>query len=161
MTEAYIAIGSNIQPQKNIPASLLQLKQEFSLEKTSSIYHTKPYGYSQQENFQNLVAKITTAYTATELLDKLQQIEDSLNRQRWQANGPRTIDLDILLYGDLVITSTNLTIPHPGLIERDFMLIPLIEIFPTFIHPHYGSDLKKQIKYHCIIRKNNDSSLSQ
>ena len=90
------------------------------------------------------------------MLTATQHIENVLGRIRWQANGPRTIDLDLLLYGDHLINEPNLVIPHPGLLTRDFMLIPLIEIAPDVIYPQFQvavKDLTHLVEYHQIRSK--------
>ena len=134
---AYIAIGSNIEPERQIPRSLSFLRQmrESRLAAESSWYRTLPGGFETQPDFINLVVRMETALSPRELLDETLEIEAKLNRARTFANGPRTIDLDILLFANLVFADSELTIPHPGLLFRDFMLVPLIEIAPDAVHP--------------------------
>jgi 2-amino-4-hydroxy-6-hydroxymethyldihydropteridine diphosphokinase len=103
--------------------------------KISSIYETKPWGNLEQANFLNCVLEMQTTLSAENLLTEILSIEKSLGRERktkWQA---RTIDIDILYFGNLIIQSENLQIPHPFLHQRRFTLIPLVEIASDFLHP--------------------------
>ncbi|MGB5894427.1 MAG: 2-amino-4-hydroxy-6-hydroxymethyldihydropteridine diphosphokinase, partial [Ignavibacteriaceae bacterium] len=102
---------------------------------SSSIYETKPFGYKNQNNFLNAVIKITTNHSLSALFEFLKRIEKGLGRQTEIEWGPREIDLDILFFNDLIYTDENITIPHIGITERDFVLIPLSEIEPELIHP--------------------------
>lgn len=156
MADAYISIGSNINPKKNIEKCLQLLKKEFEFIAQSPCYETKPYGYEKQANFLNLAVGIKTRLKPHELLKKLQEIENRLGRKRAFRFSPRTIDLDILLYGSEAISNKDLTIPHKSLFERDFMLIPLLDIAPDAVDPVTGKkakSLKKNMKYGQIIRK--------
>lgn len=101
--------------------------------KVSPFYQTKPVGYLEQPDFQNAVVKLETQLSPEDLLDGLQKIENQQGRVRKQENGPRTIDLDILLYDSLSIRSERLTIPHPRMYERTFVLKPLSDIAPELI----------------------------
>ena len=105
------------------------------MEKVSSIYRSKPYGFEDQPDFLNAAAEVTTELDPQSLLAKLQVIETDLGKEILRENGPRAIDLDLLFYGDLVLKTEELEIPHPGIPERDFVLLPLAELAPDFIHP--------------------------
>lgn len=156
MFNSYISIGSNINPKENIKRCINLLKSDFNIISISNYYETKPYGYHKQQNFINFVVKINTELSPHKLLEKLQLIEKKLDRKRTIKNGPRTIDLDILLYESKVINDKDLIIPHKGLLERDFMLIPLLDIEPNIIHTKIKRKialLKSNIKYHQILRK--------
>src|SRR3989344_488742 len=156
MAEAYISIGSNICPKENIKKCLDMLKSEFEVIAISPMYETKPYGYEKQANFINLAVGIKTELKSHELLKKLQEMENELGRKRDFRFSPRTIDLDILLYGSEIVEDKDLTIPHKGLLERDFMLIPLLGINQNMIDPLTKKKikyLKRGIKYKQIIRK--------
>ena len=156
MAEAYISIGSNICPKENIKKCLDMLKSEFNMTTISPIYETRPYGYEKQANFVNLAVGIKAELNAHELLKKLQEIENKLGRKRAFRFSPRTIDLDILLYNAEIIDENGLVVPHKGLLDRDFMLIPLLDIAPNIIDPITGKkakNLKKDIKYRQIVRK--------
>ena len=141
--KAYIGLGSNLQdPESQIRRALLTLQGLPGVEllKSSSLYQSQPMGPPDQPDFVNAVAKVSTVLDPAGLLAALQRIEHSHQRvrkpQRW---GPRTLDLDILLYGDLKIDTKRLRIPHPGMSEREFVLIPLQEIEKDLIIPGQGS----------------------
>lgn len=102
---------------------------------SASVIETAPYGYTEQGKFLNTVFMAETLYTPTELLEKLHEIENAAERKREIHWGPRTLDLDILLYDDLVTEDVALTIPHPELTKRLFVLEPLCELFPQGVHP--------------------------
>jgi len=146
---SYIAIGSNqAQPIEQAKQAIKALDK---IEKTtllacSSLYCSAPMGPQDQPDYINAVAKINTSLSAIELLDALQDIEKSQGRirkdNRW---GPRTLDLDILLYGDNVINNERLTIPHYGMKEREFVLYPLFEISPNLQLPD-GTSLLENMK---------------
>lgn len=151
----FIAIGSNIEPERHIELGLEQLQKllGFTLLAISSWYQTRPWGIKDQADFLNLVIAGKTILSPHELLTAIQHIENVLGRIRQQVNGSRTIDLDLLLYGDYLVNRPNLVIPHPGLLVRDFMLIPLIEIAPDVIHPQFQVTVKELthlVQYHQI-----------
>ncbi len=133
MTEAFIAIGTNLgNREENIKAALKSLSQntEITIEKVSSVRETEPVDGPPQPPYLNGVIKIKTALSPQQLLDTLQGIEKSLGRERTVRFGPRIIDLDILLYGDKIISQPDLEIPHPKMREREFVMEPLREIEP-------------------------------
>ena len=141
--QAYIGLGSNLQdPENQIRRALLAMQGLPGVEllKSSSLYQSQPMGPPDQPDFVNAVAKVSTVLDPAGLLLVLQRIEYIHQRvrkpQRW---GPRTLDLDILLYGDLEIDTERLRIPHPGMSEREFVLIPLQEIEKDLIIPGQGS----------------------
>jgi 2-amino-4-hydroxy-6-hydroxymethyldihydropteridine diphosphokinase len=131
--KAYIGLGSNMgNREENLIAALaaLQLAENIQVERTSALYLTEPVGYLQQDSFINAVAEITTNLQPNQLLAVLQKVEEKLLRERIIHWGPRTIDLDILIYGEENIMTPALTIPHPRAIERAFVLRPLAELDP-------------------------------
>jgi len=140
-TTAYVALGANLEnPAAQVAAGLAALG---SLPRTrlvaqSSLYRTTPVGYAAQPDFINAVAKVETALGPRELLDALLAIEASHGRVRDFPNAPRTLDLDVLLYGDLEVHEDGLTIPHPRMHERAFVLVPLAEIAPQKAIPARG-----------------------
>ena len=109
----------------------------------SSWYLTEPWGYHDQDEFINLVLKVETGLAPLELLRFLKELEEKLGRHKTVPFGPRTIDLDILLYGDRVIQSPELTIPHTRLCERGFVLVPLEEIAPQLVHPVHNRTISR------------------
>lgn len=157
-TRAYLAVGSNIDPLRNIPRCLRQLRRipESWVSVESSWYLTSPWGLESQPDFINLVIGLTTRLDPHALLAATQTIETRLERVRGQKNGPRTIDLDLLLFGDRLLDEPDLKIPHPGLLLRDFMLIPLIEIAPDLRFPARErpiSELTWEIRYRQIVAR--------
>jgi len=135
---AYIGIGSNIgEREKNLnhAIEMLNLTNEVDVTTVSSYINTAPVGYTEQSDFLNAVVEVKTTLSAHELLEACKHIEKELKRVRIIRWGPRTIDLDILLYGDLILTEENLTIPHPRMHQREFVLKPLNEIAPQAFHP--------------------------
>src|SRR5437870_1118896 len=109
--------------------------------RASSLYDTEPTGEVDQPNFLNAVAQIDTELTARQLLWNLLLIEKRLGRVRTQRYGPRTIDLDLLLYGNLIVEEPDLRVPHPELVHRSFVLVPLVELDPILVHPATGESL--------------------
>jgi 2-amino-4-hydroxy-6-hydroxymethyldihydropteridine diphosphokinase len=131
---AYIGLGSNLGNRRaNLAAALALLKEKgITLLKRSSILETDPVGGPPQNKFLNAVVKVETEFSPTALLNQCQAVEQKLGRVRSIVNGPRPIDLDILLYDDLSVDTPRLTIPHPRMFERAFVLEPLKEIEPNF-----------------------------
>jgi len=128
--------------EKNLIWALALLSREVSLEKTSSVYETEPIGCKEQLLFLNLVCRVATVLNPRELLYLAKVIENRMGRiPSRQINAPRPIDIDILFYGRQVIKSSDLVIPHPRLVERAFVLIPLSEIAPELIHPELGNSI--------------------
>lgn len=128
---AYIALGSNIEPREgNLSTAIEKLASHPKIEvvKQSAIYETVPKGFANQEDFLNMVIAIETSLSVEALLDLCQAIELDLKRVRTIKNGPRTIDLDILMYGDAVVETQRLILPHPRLHERAFVLFPFAEV---------------------------------
>lgn len=134
MKVVYLGLGSNIEPKveylKNAVKKLVQ-ETEIILEKTSSLYLTKAYGYEDQADFINAVVYLRTSLDPEKLLQTVLKIESDLGRVRTKKWGPRTIDIDILFYNNLKYQSQDLVIPHPEIKKRAFVLIPLIEIAET------------------------------
>lgn len=134
MVSSYIALGSNLgQRRKNINLAIEYLRNDPAIKivKVSSFIETEPFNCPAQPKFLNGVAKLEISYSAQELLKELQEIETGMGREYPRIkNQPRTIDLDILLYGDLKIEEEGLKIPHPRMWKREFVTIPLQEIAP-------------------------------
>lgn len=144
MVQTFIGLGSNLQqPLTQIRNALRELAQlsRSKLIKHSSFYETEPMGPVDQADYDqpgyiNAVAELETELAPEELLDKLQSIETAHRRVRGDIQwGPRTLDLDLLLYGDETIETERLTVPHPGITERNFVLIPMVEISPELKLP--------------------------
>ena len=141
--KAFVLAGSNLGDRKaNLEFALSSLSQGGTVSNASSCFETEPVGFSDQPWFLNQAIELKTRLKPTELLSLCQDIEAACGRIRTFPNAPRTLDLDILLYGDLVINQQNLIIPHPRLPERRFALEPLAQIAPNVMHPV----LKKSIR---------------
>jgi len=133
MVKAYLSLGSNLGDRLNHLRSAikhLSQQEEITVNQISPVYETLPWGLKDQSNFYNLALEIITTCSPDELLTFCQRIEHQLDRTREVRWGPRTIDIDILLYGDQTISSETLQIPHPLMCERDFVLVPLNDIAP-------------------------------
>ena len=109
--------------------------------RVSSVIETEPWGRIDQPRFLNAVAEIETDLAPDDLLHRLLDVERGLGRVRGEKWGPRTIDLDLLLYGDLVLEEPELKVPHPELTRRSFVLVPLVELDPLLVHPGTGETL--------------------
>ena len=139
--KVYIAFGSNMgEKEYYLEKGLDELKRHPLCKsgKMSSIYRTSPYGGVEQEDFLNGVLELYTLLSPFELLEKMQQVENLAGRERKVHWGPRTLDLDMLLYDDQIIDSEKLTVPHADMQNRDFVLVPLCEIAPYVRHPSTG-----------------------
>ena len=145
MIRAYIGLGSNLEnPLQQVADALRELQAipNSKLVEHSRLYRSDPVGPPGQPDYINAVACLETSLEAEQLLDELQAIEQSHDRVRVQHWGPRTLDLDILLFGDQVINTERLTVPHAFMCERSFVLYPLAEIAPN-LHLPNGTDLKQ------------------
>ena len=135
----FIALGSNIEPRKDFMDKAIAAIQTFGeLVNASSIIETEPFGFESETNFLNAVIEIKTDLSPRSLLLKLQEIEKNLGRKSKSQNknySSRTIDLDILYFGKQILVSPELTIPHPEIFNRDFVLTPLKEIAGDFVDP--------------------------
>ena len=148
--EAFVALGANLEnPVRQVQEAIAELG---AIESTrvlaiSSLYRTAPVGYADQPDFINAVAKLNTALSPHELLDALHVIENRHGRQRSVRNAPRTLDLDLLMYGSREVRDDDLTLPHPRMHERAFVLLPLAEIAPDVDVPGRGplSQLVEQV----------------
>ncbi|HOZ38051.1 MAG TPA: 2-amino-4-hydroxy-6-hydroxymethyldihydropteridine diphosphokinase [Anaerolineaceae bacterium] len=136
MTCVFLGIGTNLgDRERNLQEALAVLSQKMVILKESSIYQTAPWGYLDQPVFLNQVIKAQTDLSSLNLLGFLTETEKLLGRQANFRYGPRLIDLDILFYGNRIIQTPRLQVPHPRLTQRAFVLIPLAEIAPGFVHP--------------------------
>jgi len=134
--KAYISAGSNLGDRKaNLEFALAELDSAGTVLQVSPYFETEPVGYADQPWFLNLVIEVETRLAPSELLNLCRGIEASRDRKRSFLNAPRTLDLDILLYGNRVVREENLIIPHPRMTERRFVLEPLLQIAPDLVHP--------------------------
>ena len=139
MAIAYIALGSNLHtPLEQLKRALKALAQlpQTQLMAVSSFYRSKPLGPQDQPDYLNAAVEISTALSPLALLDELQRIENEQGRVRLRRWGERTLDLDILLYGDEIIQTERLTVPHYDMHNREFVIVPLAEIAPNLILPN-------------------------
>lgn len=132
----FLGLGSNVGDSENF---LIKAVEEISnsekLLQVSSIYETKPFGFENQNNFLNAVIEIESGKTLENFFIFIKTIEEKLGREERFRWGPREIDIDILLFGNLILKNDKIEIPHKDLLKRDFVFIPLIEIAPEIIHP--------------------------
>jgi 2-amino-4-hydroxy-6-hydroxymethyldihydropteridine diphosphokinase len=141
MITVYIALGTNVGEREANLLQALELLPESGVQirRVSSIYETEPVDYLDQEWFLNAVLEAQTELDALDLLSSLRVIEARMGSKKAFAKGPRKIDLDILLYGNETIDTPELQVPHPRMLERKFVLIPLAEIAPNLRHPSWKS----------------------
>jgi len=142
VTVAYVGIGSNLEePKSQVRLAFEELARipGTDVVKRSSLYRSAPVGYADQPDFVNAVAQIETSLPASRLLTELKEIEARHGRRRSFKNAPRTLDLDILLYGEVTMSLAHLTLPHPRMHERAFVLKPLYEVAPHASIPGVGT----------------------
>ncbi len=145
---AYIGLGSNLPsvaggPRATLVAAIASLGKLGDVVARSSFYETEPVGYAAQPGFINAVVALKTRFEPSDLLACLLQIEREFgrDRERTPRNGPRTLDLDLLLMDSLIFSTPQLTLPHPAIAERRFVLAPLAEIAPALVHPILGKTI--------------------
>ena len=132
----YLALGSNLGDRlANLKQAIASLTPQMEVKAKSAVYETPPWGYEDQPKFLNQVIKAKTYLEPEQLLKHLKRLEVALGRKESFPNGPRLIDMDILFYDDLVLNTGSLSIPHPRLHERGFVLLPLMDINPDLVHP--------------------------
>lgn len=138
-TTVYLGLGANLGDRAvNVKAALQRLGRKARVERLSSLYETEPVALKEQPWFVNAACCATTSLGPLELLRFIKGIEVGIGRKPAPPNFPRLIDIDILFYGDRILRSPELTIPHPRLAQRAFVLVPLAEIAPDLVHPELG-----------------------
>ena len=142
--EAYLGLGANLgTPRETFEKSLNIISTFAKVEKVSRLYHSAPFGFPDQPPFANAAVRINTTLSPAQLLSKLQDLEKRLGKKVVRKNGPRIIDLDLLLFANLTLKSEELILPHPGILTRDFVLRPLYDLNPNLSHPEWGSKTLK------------------
>ena len=132
----YLSLGTNMGDRAaNLKQAVTSLTPQMTVKKKSEVYETPPWGYTEQDAFLNQVVMATTYLEPEPLLKHLKRLEVALGREATFRYGPRLIDIDILFYDDLVMETPSLTIPHPHVYDRGFVLVPLMDIAPEFVHP--------------------------
>ena len=162
-TNYYIALGTNIGNYKNnFFAAIRELNKLGQISKIANIYISKPYGYLNQNYFYNSVLELKSKMMPMQLMKNIQLIEKKLQKNKRIINGPRKIDLDIIFWGKKKFRNQNLYIPHPRAKERDFVLLPLIDLDPFFRDPETQltiKDLLNSLKDHYVIKRLSYSNL--
>ena len=142
--KVFLALGSNTGNWKiNFNLCLLELKKISQLVSIGNIYVSKPYGFKYQNDFYNTVLEIQTKFKPMQLINKLKLIEKKLYKNKVIKNGPRRIDIDIIFYNFIKYSYNKLIIPHPRMNDRDFVIYPLNDINPFYIHPIEKKNIKK------------------
>ena len=145
--DVFIGLGSNLGDRlAALSTAVVLLSPDVRVLKVSKVYETPPWGYEDQPAFLNQVLQAETGLDPPALLKYLKRIEQKLGRKATFRYGPRAIDLDILFYDDLIYSTANLQIPHPMAAERAFVLLPMREIAPDFIHPVLGKSISKLVR---------------
>ncbi|NLK00412.1 MAG: 2-amino-4-hydroxy-6-hydroxymethyldihydropteridine diphosphokinase [Clostridia bacterium] len=153
---AYISLGTNLGSREdNLHNAIEHLGNhpDIEVKDISSIYETLPVGLEEQPSFLNMALKLDTYLNAQELLDALADIEAKMGRIRHRIWGPRIIDLDLLFFDEETIVTQDLIVPHPRILERAFVLIPLLELDPQLIHPRDGVPLKDAAQEPNIVKQ--------
>jgi len=142
----YLALGSNLDNRlANLKQAVSALSPQMEVQAKSPVYETPPWGYENQPKFLNQVIKVKTYLEPEPLLKHIKRLEITLGRKASFQNGPRLIDMDILLYDDLVLNTSSLVIPHPHLHERGFVLLPLMDIDPDLMHPVNKKSIREMV----------------
>ena len=141
-TVVYLGLGSNLgDRRRNLAGALARLAPQVRIEAVSSLYETAPVGPPDQPPFYNAACRGVTSLSAKELLERTQAVEHQLGRRGRERWGPRPIDIDLLLYGDLVVDEVSLRVPHPEMLKRAFVLVPLREVAGGMRHPEQGETI--------------------
>lgn len=160
MAIAYLGLGSNLgERERHLAEAIERIEAKgIAVRKRSSLYETEPWGVPDQPLFLNMALEIETELEPRALLSVLKAVEKELGREETYPWGPRVIDLDILLYNNMIVTEDALSIPHPLLQEREFVLRPLQEIAPDVVHPLFKRSIR-ELFCECIARSKRDHGI--
>jgi 2-amino-4-hydroxy-6-hydroxymethyldihydropteridine diphosphokinase len=146
MTLVFLGLGTNLGDREaNLRGALAALSTHVDIQRVSSVYHSEPVGFRDQPDFWNTVVSARTQLDPHDLLDALLDVERALGRERSFRNAPRLIDIDLLLYGDRVISTDRVQVPHPRMSERAFVLRPLVELAPALRDPATGESYAERL----------------
>jgi len=144
----YLALGSNLDDRlANLKQAVASLSPQMDVKAKSHIYETLPWGYEEQPKFLNQVVKVQTYLEPEPLLKHIKRLEIALGRKASFQNGPRLIDIDILFYDEIILNTPDLTIPHPRLHERGFVLLPMMDIAPDLVHPLTRKSIREMVAF--------------
>lgn len=144
----YLSLGTNIGNRAaNLKRAIASLPPQMTVKAKSKVYETPPWGYTEQDKFLNQVVKVTTYLEPEKLLKHIKRMEVALGRKATFRYGPRLIDIDILFYDEEILESPSLTIPHPNLHERGFVLLPMMDIAPDLVHPVKKKSIRELIGF--------------
>lgn len=142
----YLGLGSNLGDRnENLKDAIASLPPQMDVKAKSPVYETPPWGYEDQPRFLNQVVKVQTYLDAEPLLKHIKRLEVALGRKASFRHGPRLIDIDILFYDELILNTPLLTLPHPHLHERGFVLLPLMDIAPDLVHPLTKKSVREMV----------------
>ena len=142
---AFLSLGSNLKPEQHLPAAILQLRELGTVLKTSRVWQSAPYGNADQPDYCNAAVLLRTTYSPVDLKNRLRTIEHELGRRRdpTQRYAPRTIDIDLSLYDDLLLDCDGIRVPDPELFHRPFVVGPLAELSSEYVVPGNGETLSQ------------------
>lgn len=144
MPIVYLSLGSNKGDKEGqIKKAIILISNICDIKNVSPLYLTEPVGYTEQEWFVNCIVEVETETDPNKLLSSVKSIEKKLGRTKTMKNGPRTIDIDIVFYGDQIVKTKDLVIPHPRLHERLFVLQPMMDLNPGFVHPVFQKTIRE------------------
>jgi 2-amino-4-hydroxy-6-hydroxymethyldihydropteridine diphosphokinase len=144
----YLSLGTNLGNRAaNLKRAIASLPPQMTVKSKSKVYETPPWGYTDQEKFLNQVVKVTTYLEPEKLLKHIKRMEVAMGRKTSFRYGPRLIDIDILFYDDEILETPSLTIPHPNLHERGFVLLPMMDIAPDLVHPVKKKSIRELVGF--------------